>query len=905
MAVTFVGASSAAGSPLGSTTLFVPAPPDSSPGNALVLVATLIAIENVNATITASPGWTVRHDVSAPHARVMLTREATGTSDDNAHLTASHLGAFCATMACYRGIDPDAWEGDTSVDTQAPYASAAHDSSSGAIVCAFSMQNNSGLQGVPTQWVAVDGSLREAAWSGRAGGYGGSNGIIDKLNAAGAESVSVMTTGSGEVGAAAQWLELWNTEVLPEQHEPALDAPVTLYMGETLHGVFADPGIDVAYFENVDMSVGQLHALGDQLSSEAWYRFAIRDRSRSRGLISYVGETLMARLARMRPRESLILVAGEGGVPDPLLLQECLARFLAFYGVPHDPSIPPFFLRTSDGIVTPTADAFVIQPNQERPESIFEWLERFFGPFRGYTWRADEQDRLVVKPPAWGEVLGVRLHLHYRDPLAVFTSPKSVTVPWPWPGRAPNVAWAYTSGGVVTTGETGALTVDTQDEVTVAPHTFEVTWASAGNLKVELTAPLFLPMGPPYDAVFIARPTGGDSGGGVSLTLTNTDLGPDEIETSTADSVINQAVVPVRRRTFSADQALMQPAVLIQKSPEQLMAGAFGSNPPFGPMAWDPDTPGGYIELANEAAQGGTWFWPVDPGVVIQPGGDVAVSFEVDEWAEQWRSPGSTPYAAASQVNTFNSSAVLPTNGSEVKLFDFQFPRQTSNFAPSPYGATGTVWARWRAGEEPGIEIRISNARFVEFGFLWEGIGGQTVYFLWGYEVRLNGTGTTWTVGDLEVHRFGFSRDLAGTWEGGAALPGLAQSQALFPNRVYEAPELPYEVDPATALAIARGIVEENHVPKVVYQLPIVPSRADGWAYHPRLLGDAASVSALGVRGRITAHAYHEAHSPGGSTSDLTIDVEVTQALAGTPASPSGRRFGRGYYGVSHYQQED
>src|SRR5690606_2782573 len=121
----------------------------------------------------------------------------TGTAADNVTLTGSGSGAFCATMCAYRGIDPDEWQAGTSIDNSSPFTSGEHDPSDGALVCAFSMQNNAGIIGVPTSWSAVHGNLRASAWGGRLSFHGGSNGIIDKLNANGAVSVTVQTTGLG------------------------------------------------------------------------------------------------------------------------------------------------------------------------------------------------------------------------------------------------------------------------------------------------------------------------------------------------------------------------------------------------------------------------------------------------------------------------------------------------------------------------------------------------------------------------------------------------------------------------------------------------------------------------------------------------------------------------------------
>lgn len=687
---------------------------------------------------------------------------------------------------------------------------------------------------------------------------------------------------------------------------PALDAPVTLRFSESLTGVFADPTIDASFFSMVDLPVGGRYTLGDQLSSEPWYSFLIRDRSPSGGLATYSGETLLARLHRHTPTESLILVAGEGGVPDPLTLRECLVRFLDYYGVPYDSDIPEFYLRVGGEILAPTVQAFVIQPDQENPQSIYSWLEAFFGPFRGYTFRADEADRLRVAPPAWVDTIGLRLTVWRRRQDGRDRSPSKPTSLAPWSTtRRPLVQWEGTVDGVAYSGslpaplERGAAFVPAQ----VGSVTVRLQWRATDD-RVQATVypppPTDLTVGSLFSISFTFRPEAlpGDP---ELLSLAVSDLSPDESTRESADTVINQAVIPVRRRAFQPNQQIMQAAAMVLKSPPQLAAGAFGHNFEYGPMAEDLVTPGGFLELVNDAVQSGTWFWPIDDAVVIQPGGNITVAYEVEEWAEG-------PYfstVSASMVNSFSDTVELPASGAERKLFDFQFPRQTSNFAPGPYGAQGSLYGRWRAGENPGIEVRLGNARFAEFGYVAEflGIFGQTYYFLWGAIVKLNGSGTTFTVGDLETHRFGFSRAEDGMWEDGANVPGLSESQALYPNRIYTAPELPYEVTPETALALARGIVEENLTPKVVRTLTIVPARAGGHAARPWHVGRAASVPALGITGRVASLDYSEAHTPQGSTSSVTIDVETTAAPAGSRAAARGYR--RAAYGLSQYQQED
>lgn len=687
---------------------------------------------------------------------------------------------------------------------------------------------------------------------------------------------------------------------------PKLDAPVTVHFSESLTGVFADPTIEASFFQLVDLPVGSRYSLGDQLSNEDWYTFDIRDRSRSGGLITYSGETLIGRLSRITPRESFILVAGEGGVPDPLDLRECLRRFLTFYGVPFDPNLPAFFLRAGDDIVAPTVTGFVIQPDQENPESLYSLLERFFGPFRGYTWRADAYDRLVVTQPAWVDTIGMRLVLYARLLGGFLPQRRAIaTVPWST-SRRPTVELVGTvDGQPYELAIPAPLEVDAPVAVALGALTVRVQWDSATNTVTarQWPTPGIGQRAPLYTVTVIVRPEV-LPGEGETLNLTNHDLAPGEVETTSAESVINQAIVPVRERTFLPDQQVMQAAAVVLASPGGVMPSLFGGNLPFGPMEEDLESPTGFLELVNAKVQEGTWFWPADDSVVIQPGGNISVAFEVEEWAEQWRDP-SGPHAGASNVNSWGDSVELPANGAEVELFRFQFPRQTSNFAPSPYGARGTVWGRWVAGETPGIQLRVGNSHFVEYGFLWEGIGGQTVYFLWGAIVKLNGTGSTFTDGDLHTYRFGFARGEDGMWEDGANVPALAESQRLYPNRTYHAPELPYQVTHETGMAIARAIVEENLTPKTVYSLPLQPSVDSGWPARPHHLGRAARVQAPGLNltGRVVSIDYPEAHTALGSNSGVTIEVEVSEPPAGSRAA--SRAFGRAAYGVSHYQQED
>lgn len=609
-------------------------------------------------------------------------------------------------------------------------------------------------------------------------------------------------------------------------------------------------------------------------------------------------------MARLHPRESLILIPAQDGVPNPLDLRECLRRFLTFYGVPFDPELPAFYLRAGDGLVTPNVPAFVIRPNQESPESLYEWLERFFGPFRGYAWRADTTDRLVVTPPAWVDTLGLRLTVYRRrQPGDRLPTVDTLQAPWST-SRAPRVEWIGQVDGAPVSGSLqDPLTLGVLEVVTIAGISVRLTW-TAGRVQV-MVWPQFsvdVSVGPLFNIAFTFRP---DGGGPELLELTNADLAPGEIVTTSSESVYNRAILPIRTREFTPDQQVMQAAALVLQSPAQVIAGSFGNNPVIGPWDWEIETPSGFLELVNDSVQSGSWFWPADETVVAQPGGVINVSYDVEEWAEMVGA-GSLPADPLARRNTFNGTATLPASGVEVKLFDFQFPRQTSDFAPSPFGARGTVWARWVAGDTSGVQVRVGNSRFFEFGYKTAVlIFGETTYYAWAVVVKLNGTGIAFTEGRLDTVRFGFARGDDGLWEGEANVPALAESQALYPDRVFNSPELPYAVSLETGLAIARGIVEENLTPKVVYRLPLAPSRSEGWALRPHHLGAAARVRAPGLQldGRVVSIEYDEAHTPLGSTTNVVVEVEVAEAPEGSRAA--SQTFARSAYGVSSYPRED
>lgn len=404
MAVRPLGSTTASGGPVGANTLTVVAPAAVQAGDALVLVATCVSASN--GTIATPDGWVARHTITAPHARVMLTREATGDTNDNVTLTADVTGAFCATMVAYRGIDPDAWQGATSIDTSAPFTSGAHEPADGVLVCAFSMQNNSGMRGRPTEWVGLDGNLRAFAWGGMTSSYGGTNGIIDKLNATGVVTVEVDTTGVGERGGAVQWLELWNTEVLPElPGRGRIRSHVSEVAGslfQATQAVAVESAVSEAFPHGVTLPPGVLKVFREALRPDdlALLYYPIPTRNQEM-LVTVEGETNLGRMARTYPGPIMIRVADiPGHSGETMTAQQAIqyvfdrwsSEFAWFQPLP----VPDLRLLVPEAVADPrqhyidnpyagvvTVEAIVIpQEGDDRRtmrEIVDEWLAIFPG----------------------------------------------------------------------------------------------------------------------------------------------------------------------------------------------------------------------------------------------------------------------------------------------------------------------------------------------------------------------------------------------------------------------------------------------------------------------------------------------------------------------------------------------
>lgn len=660
---------------------------------------------------------------------------------------------------------------------------------------------------------------------------------------------------------------------------PRLDAPVRVHLSERLDGIFTDAQLEVTFLPNVDLPLGETYRIGDELDPDRdVYLFRIVDKTEAGGLITYVGETLLGDLTRVFPRESLVLIPGQDAAPDPLTPGAALRLMLQHYGVPVAEPIPEFYFRTSQGAFTPSLDAFVIHPDPESPQSLFEILREVFQPFTGYRFRANAANQLTIEAPAWVTELGLQMRTYRRVVGNHDDHRLTSSVAWPY-AEAPTVtlrtAWgdatvtldADTPAPVVLGPTTSTLEWDTTaDVVTLSTATSETTWSVTATVRQ------------PSEAL---------------LVLGQADLAPDGESRLSLESVINRAEVTVQGLEFTPDVQVMEPSAFILRgeawrTPDawRYLIGA-GTAVPGG-------VPVGFRELTVEEASSATLFWPLAAGLVTQPGSTITVQLQVEEHRDVWAAGGSpVPQFQTVELNHSDTVTVdLPVDGEEHLLYTCRYEKY--GIGVNNDFASGKIWGRFQGGESPGVILRIEQDPSMSG---WTLIGGQA-YFTYTLYARLNGTGTVFQrVGEKTTARFGYTLD-GDAWEGGAIVPGLAESQADYGVRELRVDSGIYQLPLATALQLARAIVEENLDPRRAWSLNIIPNGTEGYRVQPDHLGRAVQLP-WGEIGRVTGWTYDEIHAPASDQTRLTIDVEVTEPINRERAART--HFRSAQYRISQY----
>jgi hypothetical protein len=292
---------------------------------------TLVAVLNAsgaNSTITAPAGWTVLDSTAAPHARMYLSREATGNSADDITITVSTADGISGVMVAYRGMSYDdwVWLGADESDTVSPYTTPVSGGAidigagSGAFVGFFSCQQNGGQGGGMTVSVDSGGSLVAQAEGIRTSFSGGLCAIADNLNTTGSQQIGITFTGNNTSGFAT----LYGYNVTPA---------VTIATQGPFDPVRADARADalsVARNFNappVDVNLSQsflpeplevidpdiITAFDESLTpGTAEFYYLPLGRQSSEYLQEFTGETMLARMGRTFPGPIMELVSNIG-----------------------------------------------------------------------------------------------------------------------------------------------------------------------------------------------------------------------------------------------------------------------------------------------------------------------------------------------------------------------------------------------------------------------------------------------------------------------------------------------------------------------------------------------------------------------------------------------------------------
>lgn len=184
------------------------------------------------------------------------------------------------------------------------------------------------------------------------------------------------------------------------------DVPVRLEVSERLDGPFPQPTVSVTYLSNVGINAGDTLVIDDELNIGEPLAYAEHVQPRfADGVVTFRGDTLLNRLARERPANTVIR---EG----PMTARQALAVLLDQYGVPNAygvteaeiaENLPELMLYTDQGAAPLSIAALMVEAPRiakDRP-SVLDRLQEFFGMFPDYTFRANGEGKLMVVAPPW------------------------------------------------------------------------------------------------------------------------------------------------------------------------------------------------------------------------------------------------------------------------------------------------------------------------------------------------------------------------------------------------------------------------------------------------------------------------------------------------------------------------
>ncbi len=621
---------------------------------------------------------------------------------------------------------------------------------------------------------------------------------------------------------------------LPDLKFPGLlRDPVRVQLGEDQSGLFRDNRVSLTYVDGAPVTLSTPYRIGletDPAEGVMSFELSSRRLDTSTGLVDWTGETVLGRLSREYPFPGGFFDAAAG----PFTPRQALERLLYAMRQPDADKpvlrewlgweeLPELYLRSEYGPVLPLLEGLIVEEPQDGPgPNAQDVLRQFFEPFSGYAFRASEWGRLQVVPPPWAPKQAAAVTVRHTGPgMATGTSSALSSLT--------RLTWTITSSESTSATLPSGRTDLTADWQVLAEKTDEAgateliayrlrARLNAGNVELELTDS-------GNNANRVMRATGVLTDPAEThppvLTLTDADLEPGGTRVLDESDIVNTCTVTSQGYTWADGQQVIPPQTFNH-----------GGIPEANPEA--PAATLKYGELI-----------PVGEGMIVA-GGTLALSIGLEGDAPDAFSGGRKGYGIPEPV--------------QVSL-------------PAVHGASttlridaGAAWSLVMASVE--LTITYVAAPGTRGGLR------VTVNRVWGNDVRwaitVSATGTAYAKSNTKITAsYGESQE--------DQTADLGASRSTYGRRERTLDTGVYQVNQATALSMARAVVQEHLNPREVLTL----AQAPPYPVRPEHVG--RLVDLPGARGVVTGWSYDEQHTPQQSQSSSQFTVSAEQRLVLNP----------------------
>ncbi|MEI3783848.1 hypothetical protein U9R89_22325, partial [Pectobacterium brasiliense] len=595
-----------------------------------------------------------------------------------------------------------------------------------------------------------------------------------------------------------------------------LKDPVRVQLGEDQSGLFRDNRIGLTYLDGAPVTLSTPYRIGlETAPGEGVMSFELSSRrlDTTTGLVDWSGETILGRLSREYPFPGGVFDAAGG----PFTPRQALERLLYAMRQPdaNKPvlrewlgweDLPELYLRSEYGPILPLLEGLIVEEPQDGPgPSAQEVLRMFFEPFGEYAFRTSEWGRLQVVPPPWAPKQAATVTVRHTGPTlpnppAVGSSPAAPALT--------RLTWTVTSsedtGATLPSGRTD-LTADWQvlaEKTDEAEATELIAYRlrarlNAGNVELELTDS-------GNNTNRVMRATGVLTDPAEThppvLILNDLDLEPGGTRVLDESDIVNTCTVTSQGYTWADGQQVIPPQTFNH-----------GGIPEA-----NPEAPAATLKSGE--------LIPVGEGMIVA-GGTLTLSIGLEGDAPDAFSGGRKGYGIPEPVQVslpavHGASTTLRIDAGAAWSLVMASVELTITFL-SPPGSRG------------GLKVDVNR--------------------VWGNDVRwaitVSATGTAYAKSNNKIVGTYGEKDEHQTAD-------LTASRSTYGRRERTLDTGVYQVNQATALSMARAVVQEHLNPREVLTL----SQAPPYPVRPEHVG--RLVDLPGARGVVTGWSYDEQHTP-------------------------------------------